>query len=268
MLTQRKHQLLKKISSVALASTVAASAAAPSIALAEYKASDQYVYTGLELGRSEPVWKNFDYKDLNNRKTKIGIKNSRMVGGRVGWSFYPNMALELSGTHQPKHSITYVLPKIEGAFPFTIPETAGRTKVTANVYTLNLLYRLPSLQFATITPYVIGGAGISQINIASTSSSVSIPAPYNMMLGNSFEYFRVKKTKTNAPTYQAGIGFVKEFGDYFEIDISSKFQIIQNVKINYEQYSKDTGKFEKKKPIKKTIAMSEFALGILFKLPI
>ena len=41
------------------------------------------------------------------------LKQSRMYGGRIGYSFYPNMAVEISGTHQPKYRLAYRLPAVD-----------------------------------------------------------------------------------------------------------------------------------------------------------
>lgn len=263
MLNHGKKELFKKLSSLLTVPLLASTVAMPVSALGQKKATDNYVYAGLELGLSEPIWKKFDYKDDESRTSRIGLKNSKMLGGRLGWSFYPDMAIEISGTHQPKHGITYTLPEvpIEAIPGLVIPKTSDRTKVKANVYTLNLLYRLPALEVATITPYVIGGAGVAIVSVQPKLTNTVIN-------GNEIEYFRVKKTTTKAPTYQLGVGFVKEFGQNFEIDLSSRFQVIQNIKINYDTLDITTQEFKKQKPIKKTIAMGEFTLGMIFKFPV
>lgn len=272
MLKHGEKRLFKKLSSLLTLPVLASTLAMPSNALAQESATDNYVYAGLELGLSEPIWKEFDYKDDQNRTTKIGLKDSRMIGGRLGWSFYPNMAVEISGTHQPQHGLTYILPETPSSLMpgTTVPKTHGRTKVKANVYTLNLIYKLPALEVATITPYVIGGAGVAIIDVKSTSSSMPAPAPLNMMLGkDNIDFFRVNRTKTTAPAYQLGVGFTKQFGNNFEVDLSSRFQMIQNIKINYGILSNPlTNEYTKQKPIKKTIAVGEFTLGMLFKFPV
>ena len=99
-------------------------------------AEDRYIYIGTELGISEPVVKNFVDKETD---AKFRLKQSTMFGARIGYSFYPGMMIEISGTYQPKYGLTYLLPvkstgiNIPGLGALDIPETSGRTKVSGNV---------------------------------------------------------------------------------------------------------------------------------------
>ena len=130
-------------------------------------AEDRYIYIGTELGISEPVVKSFVDKDTD---AKFRLKQSTMVGGRIGYSFYPNMMIELSATYQPKYGLTYLLPvkstgiNIPGIGAIDIPETPGRTKVSSNVYTANFIYEFSPV-YAQVKPYVILGAGIARLSI-------------------------------------------------------------------------------------------------------
>lgn len=232
-----------------------------------------HVYAGLELGMSTPVVDHFDYVDELNHKTRIGLKRSSMYGGKLGYSFYPNMAIEISGTHQPKYDLTYKLPAVTTQVPVaptvtldgTIPETSGRTKVKANVFTANLVYKFDSVDFAGIKPYVIGGAGIAIVEVSPTSSSAQITLA-NGAQTPSVNFFRVNKTKTNCPAYQAGVGLFKEIGNNIEVDVSAKLQVVQGIKIKYDTFKSTENKFVAQKPIKKTIGVAEFALGFTYKL--
>lgn len=234
----------------------------------DQSASDRYIYGGLELGLSEPVVKQFDHTDKESRKTKIRLKQSHMVGGKIGYSFYPNMVIEISGTHQPKYNLAYTLPETPiKSIPIpglAIPKTPGRTRVSANVYTLNLIYMLENAKFLGIKPYVIGGAGIAMVNVRPAISKWNSGIPG---IGE-VEYFRINKTKTNAPAYQVGFGFAKEVGSNIEFDISAKLQVVQNIKIKYDTIDLAKQKFVAAAPIKKTIGVSEFAVGIVYKFPI
>ena len=153
-------------------------------------ASDRYIYIGSELGLSEPVVKKFVHKESN---TKMRLKQSRMYGGRIGYAFYPGMMIELSATHQPKYRLAYRLPSqdLSSLAPgLTIPETPGETRVSANVFTLNLLYEMQE-QFAGFKPYVIFGAGVARISIKPTTSTTDRFAPLGA--GNNVTFFKIKK---------------------------------------------------------------------------
>ena len=232
-------------------------------------AEDRYVYIGSELGLSEPIVKSFEHK-AEKATTKMRLKQSRMFGGRVGYAFYPGMMIELSGTHQPKYRLAYRLPSISfspfpGAPNFTIPETTGETKVSANVVTLNLIYEMQE-QFVGVKPYAIFGVGVAQVSIRPTSSTTEVLAPLG--LGDKVTFFKVKKNKINCYVWQFGGGFTKDLGDNFSIDIGAKLQVVNDIKIKYDTLDVRTQEFSAAKPIKKTIGVGEFTLGFTFKLPV
>lgn len=240
--------------------------------LADRKADDRYFYIGSELGLAEPVVKSFIYKDDFGRKTRMRLKQSKMFGGRVGYSFYPNMMIEVSYTHQPKYRLAYILPEVSTPVGFTIPETSGQTRVSSDVVTLNWIYEMEE-QLAGIKPYMIVGAGVSKVSIKPTISHWKTPVPIPN-LGDNIPYFRVQKNNINCFTWQAGLGFSKNLTDNFAIDIGGKLQVVNNIKIRYDTLdsgvllSTGTLKYNSAKPIKKTIAVGEFTLGFTFKLPI
>lgn len=241
-----------------LASSILATTIYASCAQAEGENADErFVYAGLELGISEPVWKEFDYIDDDKRTTNIRLSRSKMIGGRIGYGFYPNMMIEISGTHQPQYDLKYNIPEDPS---IGLPKTPGETKVKSDVYTLNLIYKLDSLNFSGIKPYVIGGAGIARVQIAETKSLVTTP------MGDT-DLLIVKKNKIDIPAYQAGIGLSKSFGDNIEVDFSGKFQVLQDIKIKYDKLDMSDMQVKSKKPIKKSIAVGEIALGVIYKLP-
>ena len=228
-------------------------------------ASDRYVYIGTEWGLSEPIVKSFKHKDSG---TTMRLKKSHMYGGRVGYSFYPNMMVEFSVTHQPKYRLAYRLPATPTKIG-EIPITPGTTRVTANVFMLNLIYEMEKMTFLQIKPYAIFGAGVARISVKPTISSWKLPFPYSSVFGAELPYFKIKKTDTNCFAWQVGAGVSRDLTDNFSIDFGAKMQVVNNIKIKYQQLSLDTGTptYENQKPIKKTIGVGEFTMGLTYKLP-
>ncbi|GAB4167486.1 MAG: hypothetical protein Tsb006_6550 [Rickettsiaceae bacterium] len=232
-------------------------------------AEDRYIYIGTELGLSEPVVKEFLDEDTN---ANFRLKQSRMFGGRVGYSFYPSMMVEVSGTYQPNYGLAFVLPEIETGIVHTlagainIPKTPGRTKISAQVYTLNWIYEF-SEQFAGIKPYAILGAGFARIHIKPTTVTTNalsmVPS-----IGNNFEYFKIKKNLINCFVWQAGAGITKDLSENISIDFGAKLQVVNDIKVKYDTYDMQAQSFVPQKPIKKTIGVGEFTLGFTFKLPV
>ncbi len=223
-----------------------------SVQAEEIKADQRFFYIGTEAGIVEPVVKKFRH----NSGTDFTLKRSKMYSGKIGYSFYPQMAIEFSVTHQPKYRLDYVLPKQEVA-GLIIPQTPGTTKIISNLYMLNLVYDFDKIK--EITPFVILGAGIAQVNVSSAFSR------WNLM---DVEYFRIRTTRSNCFAWQVGLGFSKYLSSDFSIDIAVKLQAAHSIKINYDSLDMKTKQFIPATPIKKTIGVGEFGIGFTYRLPI
>ncbi len=234
-------------------------------------AEDRYIYAGAKLGISEPVVKTFTDKET---RSKFRLKQSRLVGGRIGYSFYPNMMIELHFTHKPKYGLTYMLPETDTGLvhpllgALTIPKTPGTTKVSSSVYTINLLYQFEP-QFIELKPYVSIGAGIARLSVKSTSTSTSVlNSAAGISVPTSTEYFRIKKDTTNYFAWQIGGGISKDLTPNISLDLGAKLQVVNNIKLKYDTLNGATRRFESQKPIKKTIGVGEFTFGVTFKIPV
>ncbi len=238
-------------SSILLASNVAlASDLTPDVAVAP-NVTDQYFYVGTEFGISDPVIKKLA-PETPFGKMDVNLKRSMMYGARVGYGFYPGMMLELSYTHQPKYGINYMLPAVG-----SIPKTPGKTTVKSNVITLNLIYELQKKESLGITPYVIVGAGVAQMQINSATSKAGTT-----------EFFKVEKNKMNCFAGQLGMGFTKDLGNNVNIDLAAKVQYIKDVKIKSSALSMQKGTWSKLPTIKSPILMGEFTIGLTYKFPV
>lgn len=213
-----------------------------------------FLYVGTELGIVEPIIAKFRHK---HSKTDITLKRSPMYSGKIGYSFYPQMAVEFSFTHQPKYNLSYVLPEKNLENGMTIPKTPGKTTVISNIFMLNLIYDLAEVK--GFTPFVILGGGIAQIKVKSTSSRWDTI---------NRDFFKVKTTRTNCPAWQVGLGFSKNITPSFSLDIAAKLQVANGVKINYDTLELASQKFVAASPIKKTIGVGEFGIGFTYRLPV
>ena len=228
----------------------------------------KYIYVGTDIGLSEPVVKSFVNKDT---KAKFRLKQSDMFGGRIGYSFYPGMMIELSGTYQPNYGFTYLLPEKDLGInhpilgPIKISKTPGRTKVISNVYTLNWIYEIPE-QYLKLKPYVIFGAGVARISIKSTFTTTDDLAVLG--LGKNFEYFRLRKNTINCFAWQAGGGITKDLSENLSMDFGAKLQVVNDIKLKYDTLDIKTRSFVSQQPIKKTIGVGEFTIGLNFKVPV
>jgi opacity protein-like surface antigen len=225
-------------------------------------AEDRYMYAGVVGGISEPVVKDFEEKVLG-LTTKMRLKQSRMYGGRVGYSFYPGMMIELAVEHQPTYKLAYKLPSYV-TNGITVPELFGRTKISADVIAFNLLYELQE-QYAGVKPYVLFGAGMSRLHIRPTSSSTDAFALIGLP---NLTTFRIKDSKMNCYSWQFGGGITRNITDHFAVDLGAKLRVVHGIKLKYDTVDSSTQGFNRQKPIKKTLGVGEFTLGFLFKLPV
>jgi len=216
--------------------------------------SDRYIYIGTEFGISDPIVKSFKHKGSN---TNIRLKKSHLYGGKIGYSFYPNMMIELSGTHQPTYRLSYILPGKELGGGMSIPEKPGMTHVSSNIFSMNLIYELNKITSLAIKPYVIFGAGIAKTSIKPTSSYY-----------NNVPYFKIQKTSQNSFAWQAGFGVSKNIANNFDIDFAAKMQVVNNIKIKYQTLNLPTMSFNRTETIKKTIGVGEFTVGLIYKFPL
>lgn len=212
-----------------------------------------FIYIGTELGIVEPVISKFQHK---HSKTDISLKRSFMYSGKVGYSFYPQMAIEFSFNHHPKYNLHYVLPEKDLGNGMKIPKTPGKTTVLLNIYMLNLIYDLAEVK--GFTPFVILGGGIARVDVKSTSSRWEVADT---------DFFKIRTTRTNCAAWQVGLGFSKNITPAFSLDIAAKLQVAHGVKINYDTLDASQ-KFVAASPIKRTIGVGEFGIGFTYKLPI
>lgn len=216
--------------------------------------SDRYVYFGTEFGLSDPIIKSFKHEES---KTKMRLKKSHMYGGRIGYSFYPNMMLEISGTHQPKYRLAYILPEQELAPGFSTPEIPGITGVSSNVFTMNFIYEMEKMTSFAIKPYAIFGAGVAKTSMKPTISYF-----------NNMPVFKIKKNNQNCFAWQVGVGVAKDLTQNFTIDFGAKMQVVKDIKIKYKVLNMQTHFFDEAEPIKKTISVGEFTVGLTYKFPL
>lgn len=258
----------------------------------ESNADERYIYTGLELGLSTPAINSFKKDIASGIEAKIKLNHSNMLGGKIGYGFYPDMRIEISGTHQPSYKMTYIIdgfkskqnipipPGTTVSVEFDIPKAMGITHVTSNVYTANFIYLLNNLKFSSIKPYIIGGAGIADLTVKQSKfqyntsdikfslPGVKTPVPATSALGRvqKIDGITILKTKTTAPVFQFGLGFAFDITSQLEADISAKLQIIKDIRLDYQVFNFTTKALGEKKRIKQSVANGEFALGLTYKL--
>ncbi len=232
-------------------------------------ATDRHAYIGIEYGLAEPIVKSFEHEES---KTKIRLKQSRMYGARVGYSFYPGMMVELTGSHQNSYKLTYQIPEkpvnIAGIpAGFSIPVTNGSTKVTANVFMANFIYEMQKMTPLEVSPYFLFGAGVAQVSVKSTYSNWKLPSILAGALGkDEATFFKVTKNNQNCFAWQVGLGLKKELMPNLSLDFGAKMRVVNDIKIKYQKIV-GINTFESPDPIKKTIGIGEFTVGLTYKIP-
>jgi opacity protein-like surface antigen len=205
------------------------------------------IYFGFEGGVSVPAAKGFTHKDS---KTRITMKKSPLYTGLLGYEFAPGMFLEFSASRQPNFKLGIKLPEDKS-------NAAGKTKASADVFMLNLVYDL--MDVGGITPYVVLGAGVAKVQVK--EADVNHPSLKQFTLMRT-----VKKTSTSF-AWQAGLGAAYKVSDNLRLTASAKLQVINNIKLYYKSLNQTTYNLTDKGSMKKTIGTGEFALGFTYALP-
>lgn len=235
--------LKKTIVITSLASVFALSSHAEELDFANKKRA----YVGFETGYSVPLAKEVTDKPT---KAKIRLKKSSMFTGRVGYEFYPHMALELTGTYQPSFGMGLAVPDMTpGQF------NKGSTKVSGKVVTLNLVYDLPALDFGMM-PYVTMGLGMAKLE----------PKAAEIKNAQGLVVTKIKNKATNCFSYQFGGGLTKQLSDNVKFDLGLKLQMANNVKIKYDGFdlaASNAAGAHVYKPgtFKKTVGVAEITAG-------
>ncbi len=211
-------------------------------------ADERFFYIGTTFNVNTPVQKKFNHSS----GTRIKLGGSQGYGVTLGYSFYPQMAIEFSAMHQPNYSLNYLLPTNPPMLPVRV---AGKTKVVASTYMINMVYDLES--HGVLTPFVLFGGGAAFVTVKPTSSSLQ-----------GFEIFKIAKTKKVCPTWQIGAGVSAALSNNLSLTMAAKFHVVHNLKFNYSKLDPATRSFGPNAHVKKTIGVAELALGIKYKLPI
>ncbi len=223
------------------------------------KESDRVAYVGVEAGLSKTLKKTMPIetefgkgKDLTLEYSK---SNTYSIKG--GYSFYPEMALEFAANIHPKYKVDIKFPEL----PFLPERATGKNSLKLKFYTLSAIYNLPRIDFAGVTPYVLGGAGVAEVKIMGTKVYGKLPPLGELAL------LDVMTTNNKLPAYQLGLGLRKDITHNVELDLSAKMQLIPNVKVKYRIFDKNKFDFGDKKHVKKHLGVGYIALGLNFKLP-
>ncbi len=95
-----------------------------------------------------------------------------------------------------------------------------------------------------------------------------LPTDFLGVGSGNIAYFKIKKNNQNCFAWQAGLGFSNDITDKLAIDFGVKMQVVNNIKVKYQKLNSNTNSFEEVSPIKKTIGVGEFAMGLTYKFPL
>ncbi len=219
----------------------------------EVNADQRFFYIGTEAGIVEAMMKVFHHNSYSN----FFLKKSKMYSGKIGYSFYPQMAIEFSAIHQPQYQLHYVLPHMDVTPSVIVLQTSQFTQVVSDVYMVNLVYDFNKVE--EITPFVILGVGVAQVKIRPDLCY------YDLI---DMQYFKINTTRNNDFAWQVCIGFSKDLSSSFSIDLAVKLQATHLIKIKHDILDINVQQFIPAILIKKAIRVGEIGIGFTYKLMI
>ncbi|RYE06490.1 MAG: porin family protein [Rickettsiaceae bacterium] len=209
--------------------------------------ADQRLFRlGIGAGVSYPPMNRFKHKKSDNN---ILLKKATNYSATIGYSFYPQMALEFVANYQPQYDLNYILP-----IYLTSQKISGNAKVKAQIYNLNLVYDLK--EYIGLTPYIGGGIGIAHLAVKATD-----------LRSERQNIFKTKSDSQNFFTWQAKLGATKNITNNLVLNLGGQLQKIQRVKLNYAA-SDLTNNIYNFGTIKKTLCNFQLSAGIILKIPV
>ncbi|MEY3197527.1 MAG: hypothetical protein RLZZ59_898 [Pseudomonadota bacterium] len=258
--------------------------------------SDGKIYFGIEGGYSLPAKNKFKDKSASGKEFIGKLKGTGVYEAKIGYRFYPNIALEFAYAYRPAYKlgiypsdITFSLPVLPDN-PLNISNISSKTKVQSHTAMLNLVYEaqtenayrpyfLVGVGYAHVTPKqspMIGTLSVSPANRpAYTAAAAQVPAGSDIQkamgalgAGGSIttQIGRIKKFTSERLGWRLGGGMVYDMNDHFSLVGGVKLEVINKIGLHTSSSNPLTGAEISKDSVKKTIGVLDFTLGLRYTL--
>ncbi len=218
---------------------------------AEMRSDSGKIYFGIEGGYSMPLKKHF--------KEKSGVigklHGTEVYEGKVGYMFYPNLAVELSYSFRPRY-------KLRTIYPDTSPYTnmTAQTKVASHAVMLSLVYFAQTE--TKFQPYFLAGVGYAHVTPKRSIIYGDIPA----FAIKQIEAGNVKKFTSERLGIRLGGGVNMAMTDNLALSLGGKIEIINNIALHAQFLHPVTKQVVQSESLKKTIGVAELTAGLRYSL--
>jgi opacity protein-like surface antigen len=225
---------------------------------AEISSDDKKIYFGVEGGYSVAAKSKFKDKDADDNLVIGKLKGTGVYEGKIGYKFYPGLAIELAYAYRPKYRLNVWFPDKPDVGTVN---TISQANVQSHTLMLNLMYEAQTEK--AYRPYFLFGLGYAHVTPKRSPIFADIPAPvaagyYN---GNTRPQIgSIKKFTSERLGWRIGTGIVYDVTPNFSLVGGVKLEVINNIGLHAE-FTDPAGKVIKKSSLKKTIGVADLTLG-------
>lgn len=228
------------------------------------------IYLGGSVGLSKRFIseKNLALFPEESFETELKFPFFKSFNGKIGYNFYPNMAIELFGTFQPEHkSILMKLPATIAA-----PDTDKSKKLPARSFDINsqsqmlivnLLYQLAPVESKT-RPYFSMGIGINRLNLSTIKPKLQFEQNGQLTTSDQ-NLFEIEKTQTYYSTTQFSLGLTRQLVNNLAFDLAFRTYLTKKVEFAANIYDFNQQKLV---PLQEAALLSKASLLIINELTI
>ena len=230
---------------------------------AEMSSDDKKIYFGVEGGYSVPAKHKFKDKDADGNVVIGKLKGTGVYEGKIGYKFYPGLAIELAYAYRPKYKLNVWFPDSPNKFG----AAGGVTNITSGAFVqshtlmLNLMYEAQTEK--AYRPYFLFGLGYAHVTPKQAKINGDIPARVAAGYYNHNtrpQIGSIKKFTSERLGYRIGTGMVYDVTPNFSLVGGVKLEVIKKIGLHAE-FTDNTGAVVKKSSLKQTIGVVDFTLG-------
>jgi opacity protein-like surface antigen len=293
-----KTTKLYKLACVALCSTAFSLSAQAEEKIAS--SADGKIYFGIEGGYSFPAKTKFKDKTASGAQVTGKLKGTGVYEGKIGYRFYPNMAVELAYAYRPAYKLG-VYPADTSTkvlnIPINITNILSKTKVQSHTLMLNLIYEAQTEK--AYRPYFLAGVGYAHVTPKQSPMSATISVPQNVQaiaqatlaspqgaaalatlpaqaqaavngLAHGatvpLQVGKITKFTSERLGWRIGTGIVYDINDHCSLIGGVKLEVINKIALHTSNISPIDGTLLSKDSVKKTIGVLDFTVGLRYTL--
>ena len=207
---------------------------------------DNKIYFGIEGGYSAPAKGKFKDEGAVGK-----LKGTGVIEGKVGYMFYPGIAVEVAYGYRPNYDLKLEFPDQSA---LGLSDFRSKVKVASHSVLVSLVYfAQPNGKF---TPYFTVGAGYAHVTPKYAKIDAMHPSLGRIKVGY------IKKHVSERIAIRGGAGVLTELTPNLHLTTGVKLEVVNKIGLHADFINPGTGAFVRSSSLKKTIGVVEFTAGL------